>query len=47
MASPTVSMEGMILTFLIAAYEGREVVSFDISGGFLHAEMAEEKLLLY
>ena len=45
-ASPAVSMEGLLLTFLIAAYEGRKVVSFDIPGAFLQAEMSEDKLLL-
>ena len=45
-SSPTSSLEGMALTFLIAACEGREVVSFDIPGGFLQAEMVEEKFLL-
>ena len=45
-ASPTVSMEDLYLTFLIAAYEGRKVVSFDIPGAFLQGEMTEDKLLL-
>ena len=45
-ASPAVSMEGIFLTFLIAAYEGRKVVSFDIPGAFLQGEMSEDKLLL-
>ena len=45
-ASPTVSMEAMFLTFLIVAHGGREVVSFDIPGAFLQGEMSEDKLLL-
>ena len=45
-ASPAVSMEGIFLTFLIAAYEGRKVVSFDIPGAFLQAEMSDDKLVL-
>ena len=44
--SPAVSMEGIFLTFLIAPYEGRKVVLFDIPGAFLQAEMSEDKLLL-
>ena len=39
-------MEGIFLTFLIAAYEGREVVSFDVPGAFLQAEMEKDKFLL-
>ena len=46
MASPTVSMEALFLTFLIAAYEDRQVASFDIPGAFLQADMADDKLLL-
>ena len=34
-SSPTASIEGIFLTFLITAYEGREVVSFDVPGAFL------------
>ena len=45
-SSPTVSMEGIFLTFLIAAYEGREVVSFDVPGAFLQAEMEKDKFML-
>ena len=39
-------MEVLLLTFLIAAYKRRKVVSFDVPGAFLQAEMAEDKLLL-
>ena len=45
-ALPTVSMEALYLTFLIAAYEDRKVASFDIPGAFLQGEMTEDKSLL-
>ena len=45
-ASPTVSVEALITALLIAAHEGREVVSFDIPGAFLQAEMSDDKLVL-
>ena len=38
-ASPTVSTEGMLGSFMIDAYEKREIGSFDIPGAYLHAEM--------
>ena len=38
-ASPTVSVEALLGTFMIDAYEGREIGSFDIPGAYLHAEM--------
>ena len=37
-ASPTVSLEGMLLTASIEAYEKRHVACFDIHGAFLHAK---------
>ena len=40
-ASPTVSLEGMMSIFLIGAYEGREHISFDVPGAFLQAEMPD------
>ena len=45
-ASPTVSLEGMMSTLLTGAYEGREHISFDVPGTFLQAEMSEDKLVL-
>ena len=45
-ASPTVSLEGMLSTLLIGAYEGREHISFDVPGAFLQAEMPDDKLVL-
>ena len=35
-ASPTVSTEGMIGSYVIDSYEGREIGSFDIPGTYLH-----------
>ncbi len=32
--SPAVSLEGIMSTLLIGAYEGREHISFDVSGAF-------------
>ncbi len=45
-ASPTVSLEGIITTLLIGAYEGRKHISFDIPGAFLQAEMPNDELVL-
>ena len=47
-ASPTVSVEALLGTFVIDAYEGREIGSFDIPGAYLHAEMehGENRVLL-
>eukprot|EP00957_Ditylum_brightwellii_P132411 10096948-Ditylum_brightwellii.AAC.1 len=33
-------------TLLIGAHEGRKLISFDVPGAFLQAEMAENKLVL-
>ena len=38
-ASLTVSLEGIITTLLIGAYEGRKHISFDIPRGFSQAEI--------
>lgn len=47
-ASPTVSVEGLLGTFIIDAYEGREIGSFNIPGAYLHAKMehGETRVLL-
>ena len=45
-ASPTLSVEGMILTLLIAAFEGRKVITLDVPGAFLQAEMPKGKMIL-
>ena len=44
-ASPTVSFEAQVSTLLIDAKEEREVVTYDIPGAYLHADMPEEKKL--
>ena len=41
-ASPTVSLEGLITLLIIDAYEGRDVSSFDVPGAYLHAIMPSE-----
>ena len=45
-ALPTVSLEGLITSLVIAAYEGRKAISFDVPGAFLQAKLPEDKLLL-
>ena len=45
-ASPTVSLEGLMAHLLISAYEERKCISFDVPGAFLQSDMAEEKLVL-
>ena len=42
-ASPTVSTEGLLSTFIIDAYEGRHIGSFDIPGAYLHTSMPKNK----
>ena len=42
-ASPTVSNEGIIGTFMMDAYEELEVGIFDIPGAYLHAKMEHKK----
>ena len=46
MASPTVSLEGLITTIVIAAYEKRKMISFDIPGAYLQARLPHDDLLL-
>ena len=41
-ASPTVSLEGLITSLIIDAYEGRDVSSFDVPGAYLHVKMPSE-----
>ena len=38
-ASPTVSLEGLILSMLIDAREERDIATADVSGAYLHANM--------
>jgi len=45
-SSPTVSLESIIVTLLVDAYEGRNVCIADVSGAYLHAEMPSDKQVL-
>ena len=45
-ASPTVGLESLMTTLMIAIHEGRKLISFDVPGAFLQAEMSEDKLVL-
>ena len=45
-ASPTVSVEALFTTLIIAAHEEREIISFDVPGAFLQADMPDDKLML-
>ena len=38
-ASPTVSLEGLMLSLMIDAKEGRNVATADVVGAYLHANM--------
>ena len=44
--SPTVSVEGLLTTMMVAAYEGRDIATFDIKGAYLHAKMPRDKQIL-
>jgi hypothetical protein len=44
--SPTVSLESVLITSTIEAYEGREVAVVDIPGAYLSADMDEEVIML-
>ena len=45
-ASPTVGLESLMTTLMIGVHEGQKIISFDVPGAFLQAEMAEDKLVL-
>lgn len=45
-ASPTLSLEALLATLVIDAYEGRDVCIFDIPGAYLHAEMPPDKMVI-
>ena len=38
-ASPTVSLEGLITSLIIDAYKGKDVGSFDVPGAYLDAKV--------
>ena len=43
---PTVSLESILATMIIDAYEKRNVAIADIPGAYMHAEMPEGKNIL-
>lgn len=45
MSSPTVSIEALIMTCIINAREGREVIMCDIPGTFMQVDMDEQVFL--
>ena len=45
-SSPTASLESIITTLVIDAYEGRYTAIADVPGAYLHAEMPQDKLVL-
>ena len=42
MVSPAVFLEVLFTKFVIDAYEGREIATFDVSGLYLHADMPKD-----
>ena len=46
MASLTVSIESLIATMEIDAFEGRSMAIFDVPEAYLHADMPEDKRIL-
>ena len=44
--SPTVSLDGLMYMALTAAHEKRKVVSFDVPGAFLQADIPKDKFRL-
>ena len=45
-ASPTVSLEGLIPILTIEIMEGHKTVSFDVTSAFLQAEIPDGKMVL-
>ena len=45
-ASPTVSLESILSTLVIDIYENRDLAICDVLGGFLQADIPEEKTIL-
>lgn len=45
-ASPTVMNDSVMLTSAIDAHEGRKIVTCDIPGAFLHADLDEDVIML-
>ena len=44
--SPTVSLEGLVVTLVIDAYENRDVATFDIPGAYFYAPNPSDKQVL-
>ena len=44
-SSPTASLEAINATWIIDAFEGRDVVTSDVPGAYLHATMPEDKFV--
>ena len=42
-SSPTISLEAIITTLVVDAYEGQDVVIFDVTGSYLNSGMPDEK----
>ena len=45
-ASPTISLEGLLMHLVIRVYEKRNFISFDVPGAFLQAKFDDDKMLL-
>ena len=45
-SSPTASLEDIVATLLVDAYEGRHTTIADVPGAYLHAEMPPGKKVL-
>ena len=43
---PTVSLEGIVCTLIIDAHKGQDVITFDVLGAYLHAEIPKDKCIL-
>ena len=46
MASPMVTLEGLLTTLVIDAYKGREVATFDVTGAYLRVDIPQDKKVL-
>ena len=45
-SSPTLSVDALLLTLVVDAYENRTVATFDVPGAYLHALMPDGKTIL-
>ena len=43
---PTITLEGLLDTMAIDAYEGRKVATFDITGAYLQTDIPKDKFML-